>query len=110
MQGLVGTFASALWKQVQPWADAKADELADKYLPILIQRLFALFPTLLASSGKMLIEEVFKQAPGLPNVTLPNVPELTGRLVDKAIEEDWDVPGSEIFDLTELFRKLREGK
>lgn len=112
LKTLMASLAGILWeKYLQPWLDDKSKELVDTYLPQVLEKLASLFPMLIASAGKTIVEAAFRVAPGLPNVTLPDVKELTEGVIDAAVDSDPDIPGiSEIIDLSEMFRKWREGK
>lgn len=100
-----------LWEQVEPWVDRKVDELVDKYLPVVIEKILGMFPTFTAGAAKVVIEKMFDLAPGLPNVTLPEVPELAGEVIDKVVDGDPDFPIiSDIVDVSEMIRKWREGR
>ncbi len=102
---------SKLWKEVEPWVDKKVDELAAKYLPIVLEKLFGVFPTFTAGAIKAVLEKLFELAPGLPNVTLPAVTELAGEVIDNVVDDDPDLPIiSDIVDVSEMFRKWREGR
>lgn len=112
LKSLMATLAGILWeKYLQPWLDQKVKDLVDTTLPQVMEKLASLFPMLIASAGKTIVEAAFRAAPGLPNVTLPDVKELTEQVIDKAVESDPDIPGiSDVIDLSEMFRKWREGR
>lgn len=80
MDKILGSVAAKLWQQVQPWADAKTDELVDKYLPIVTEKLIA--------------------------AIVAAVPVATATAVKTVLDADPDIPGvSDVFDLSETIRK-----
>ncbi len=104
--------ATKLWDdKIWPWASAKLDESIDKYLPIIIEKIFAALPALAAAAGKTAVEQAFKQIPNLPNVILPEVGHMTQDVAKTLLDSDPDIPGlSNIIDVSEILRKLLEGK
>jgi hypothetical protein len=94
----------------ETWAEAKANAIVDQYTPLIVERLLAILPTVAASAAKVAVEKMVEGIPNLPNFKLPDVGELTGEVLDKVLDSDPDIPGlSDIIDVSELFRKWREG-
>lgn len=72
--------ANGVWDKIWPWAQKKLDETVDKYTPIIIERLMAAMPIIVATAVK--------------------------EALSKALEADPDIPGvSDVFDLSETIRK-----
>lgn len=75
-----------IWDKIWVWAEPKADELVDKYTPILLEKLMALLPTIAAAAGTAVGEQITAQ-------------------FHKVLGADPDIPGlSNIFDLSETIR------
>lgn len=102
--------ADKLFAKILPWAEAKADQLAEKYTPIVIEKLLAMMPTLAATVAKVAIEEAFKGIPQLPNVVLPPVEAMAGQVVQSLATDVTHIPGlSDLINLPELFKGWTEG-
>jgi hypothetical protein len=90
--------------KLEPWAEAKASETVDKYTPIIIEKLLAMMPTLVAAAAKATVEEAFKGIPNLPNVQLPAVPELTQQVIQSVASDAGHIPGlSDLINIPALF-------
>ncbi len=73
--------ADKVWDKIWAWAEPKIDETVDKYTPIVIDKIMAAMPVIVATAVKAATDEVFKHIP------------------------DIDIPGvSDVFDLTETIR------
>lgn len=103
--------ATKLWDdKIWPWAEAKLSESIDKYLPVVIEKIFAALPSLAAASGKTVAEEIFKQLPHLPDIVLPELGHMTEQVAKTILDSDPDIPGlSNVIDVSEILRKLLEG-
>jgi hypothetical protein len=96
--------------RLEPWAEQKAGEIADKYTPLIIEKLLAMLPTLAATVAKTAIEEAFKGIPSIPNVVLPPVEALTGQVVQNLASGVQEIPGlSELVNLPALFESWIPG-
>ena len=97
-------------EKIWPWAEQKIDEVVDKYTPVVIEKLLAMLPTVAAAAAKVAVEKMIEGIPNLPNFKLPDVGHIAGEVVDAIVDSDPDIQGlSDIIDLSELFRKWREG-
>lgn len=87
----INGLADKVWDKIWAWAEPKIDETVDKYTPVVIDKIMAAMPVLVATAVKAATDEVLGKF---------------GHVLDS----DPDIPGlSNVFDLSETIRNQING-
>lgn len=108
---MLKTIGNAIAAYLLPKLLEFAQLQADKYFPILMEKLLALLPVVAASAGKAVADQIVESLNKMPDIDIPGVSDIfdlteTVRQGVNGAIPDIDIPIlSDIFDLTELFNK-----
>ena len=61
--------ADRVWDKIWAWAEPKIDETVDKYTPIVIDKIMAALPVIVATAVKAALDKVVEADPDIPIVS-----------------------------------------
>ena len=102
MNALLATIAAKLFELMWPKIEAL---FLEKVLPVLVEKLSALLPLIVAAATKAVADEVFAKLPHLDVADLPSLPDLT-ETVREAVNQipEINIPG--LGDLSEWMKGI----